>query len=72
MPPPDCQCPQCTAAPDFLYTDDWRRVCEAAHVLTLDVKQRMEYCKAVGKRRGPEAMAQLIADVKREYAETHR
>lgn len=53
---------------DYTWSEEWRRICEARHVLTLGLgKPIKRYIDAVRKIRGDVAADQLLADVNQEY-----
>lgn len=63
-----CQCPSCTRTPAPTYSEAWRRETEARWCLTQPRQARQAYYVMVKARRGGEALAALIAEVRALYA----
>lgn len=49
-------------------SEEWRRECEARHVLTLPFDKRVPYLNLVGRKRGSEAQHYLEIEVRRQFA----
>jgi len=50
-------------------SEDFRRECEARHVLKMEYDKRMNYYKGVLEKRGQESVNELIAEVKKQRRE---
>lgn len=48
--------------------EDWRRQCEARHVLSLPFDRRVPYLALVGRKRGADAQRVLEAEVRKQFA----
>jgi hypothetical protein len=49
-------------------SEQWRRECEARHVLALPFDKRVPYLNFVGRKRGSEAQQYLETEVRRQFA----
>jgi len=49
------------------WTEAWRRECEARHVMKLPLEARRTYYAGVREKRGEPSMAELIAEVNRQW-----
>jgi hypothetical protein len=49
------------------YSDEYRKQCEARHVLSYPKEQRVAYYEAVKAIRGQKSLDELIAEVKRQH-----
>lgn len=64
-----CLCPSCTDTPDFRYSLQHMRECEARTVMGWPKDKRLEFYAGVKKKRGDKAMNDLIAEVKKQWKE---
>jgi len=53
------------------WTEAWRRECEARHVMRLPLEARRTYYAGVREKRGEPAMAELVAEVNRQWAKAN-
>ncbi|AUT46991.1 hypothetical protein [Achromobacter sp. AONIH1] len=53
-------------------SEEWRRECEARHVLTLPFDKRVPYLNLVGRKRGSEAQQYLETEVRRQFAKRRK
>lgn len=49
------------------YSEEWRRICEARHVMKLEKEKRREYYQKVAENRGREAAQELKDEVNRQW-----
>ena len=50
-------------------SEDWRNECEARYLLTLSLEKRREMLEGISKKRKPEAVSNLKAEILRQFNE---
>ncbi|CUJ62198.1 hypothetical protein OII53_06130 [Achromobacter ruhlandii] len=53
-------------------SEEWRRQCEARHVLSLPFDKRVPYLNFVGRKRGVQAQQYLETEVRRQHAKRRK